>query len=93
MNHVTHSRVASSMDPTVFEDPILPALAEVRKHHNEYQKKAVEVRVESNAMQLMDNGIRAYTSQGQPIPTEYLSAIQEHLGQNLGVSPTSPRFQ
>lgn len=69
-----------------YQKGILPALAEVRKAHNEYQKKAVEVRVESNAMQLIDNGIRAYTSQGQAIPTEYLSAIQEHLGQNLGVS-------
>lgn len=69
-----------------YQKGMLPAFQAVREAHLGYQKKAVEVRVESNAMQLMDNGIRAYTSQGQPIPTEYLSAIQEHVGGNLGVS-------
>ncbi|MBS1141557.1 MAG: hypothetical protein H6R13_3010 [Proteobacteria bacterium] len=69
-----------------YQRGMTPAFQAIREAHLGYQKKAVEVRVESNAMQLMDNGIRAYTSQGQPIPTEYLSAIQAHVGQNLGVS-------
>lgn len=37
-------------------------------------------------MQLLDNGVRAYTTQGQAIPTEYLASIQGHVGGNLGVS-------
>ena len=69
-----------------YQKGMTPAFQAIREAHLGYQKKAVETRVESNAMQLMDNGIRAYTSQGQPIPMSYLSAIQEHVGTNLGVS-------
>lgn len=69
-----------------YQKGMAPAFQAIREAHLGYQKKAVEVRVESNAMQLIDNGVRAYTSQGQAIPTGYLSAIQEHVGQNLGVS-------
>lgn len=83
------SRVGSIPDEhyrAAYQKGMTPAFQAIREAHLGYQKKAVEVRVESNAMQLLDNGVRAYTSQGQPIPTEYLSAIQEHVGKNLGVS-------
>lgn len=69
-----------------YQKGMTPAFQAIREAHLGYQKKAVEVRIESNAMQLLDNGVRAYTSQGQPIPTEYLAAVQAHVGQNLGVS-------
>jgi hypothetical protein len=69
---------------------IVPALQTIRKAHLDHQRKAVETRVESNAMQLIDNGVRSYVSQGQPIPQGYIEAIQEHVGGNLGVS--SQRF-
>jgi hypothetical protein len=74
-----------------YQKGILPALAEVRKSHSAYQKQAVETRVESNAMQLLDNGMRAYTSQGMPVPDGYMEAIQTHMRENLGVS--DQRFQ
>lgn len=69
-----------------YQRGITPAFQAIREAHLGYQKKAVEVQVESSAMQLLDNGVRAYTSQGQAIPTEYLAAIQAHVGGNLGVS-------
>ena len=69
-----------------YQKSITPAFQAIREAHLGYQKKAVEVRVESNAMQLLDNGIRAYTSQNQPIPMAYLDSVQEHVGKNLGVS-------
>lgn len=69
-----------------FQKGITPAFQAIRGAHLEYQKKAVESRVESNAMQLIDNGVRAYVTQGQPLPSSYLESIQEHVGSNLGVS-------
>ncbi|WP_150430206.1 hypothetical protein [Dechloromonas sp. CZR5] len=69
-----------------YQKGITPAFQAIRGAHLEYQKKAVETRVESNAMQLIDNGVRAYVSQGQEIPQGYVEAIQSHVGANLGVS-------
>jgi len=69
-----------------YQKGITPAFQAIRGAHLEYQKKAVETRVESNVMQLLNGGIRAYTSQGQPIPDGYIEAIQDHVGKNLGVS-------
>lgn len=69
-----------------YQKGITPAFQAIREAHLGYQKKAVEVRVESNAIQLLDNGVRSYVSQGQPIPDGYVEAIQAHVGTNLGVS-------
>lgn len=70
---------------------LLPTLQAIRKEHFTYQQKAVEARVESNAMQLLDGGVRAYVTHGQPIPDGYVEAIQTHVGESLGVS--QQRFQ
>lgn len=67
-----------------------PILADIRKDHGEYRKKAVETRIESNAMQLLDNGLRAYPNMGQEVPVEYVEEIRGYLGKTFGV--TSARF-
>ena len=67
------------------------ALASIREAHVGYQKKAVETRVESNAMQLIDTGVRSYVMTNQPLPPEYIEKIQNKVGSELGVS--NQRFQ
>lgn len=71
---------------TGYQKGMLPAFAAIREAHLGYQKKAVETRVESNAMQLLDNGMRAYVSQSTPVPDSYIESIQDYTEKNLGVS-------
>lgn len=73
-----------------YDKALAPVLQDIRKSHTDYRKNAVESRVESNAMQLLDGGVRAYTSTGQPVPPEYVESIRGYLGGNFGVS--SSRF-
>lgn len=69
-----------------YQKGLLPALQAIRKSHLEYQKKAVETRVETNAMQLLDNAVLPYVTSNQPIPDGYLETIQSDVGGKLGVS-------
>lgn len=67
---------------------ITPALADIRKQHTDYHRKAVETRVESNAMQLLTGGVRSYLTTGeQALPDGYISSVRDYIGKNLGVSP------
>jgi hypothetical protein len=67
---------------------ITEALGAIRKSHNEYQRKAVVDRTESNAMQLLDGGVAAYVNGKMPVPDEYITSIRDYMGKNLGVSGT-----
>lgn len=69
-----------------YNKPMVKALETVRQAHTDYQRKAVEAKVETNAMQMLDNGLRAYTLQGSQVPDGYISNIRDYMGKNLGVS-------
>lgn len=74
-----------------YNKALAPALADIRKAHTDHHRKAVEGRVESNAMQLLSGGLRAYLVNGkQAVPPEYITGIRDYMGKNLGVS--SQRF-
>lgn len=69
-----------------YRDSFVPLLAKLRSEHLTYQNKRVSDTIESNALQLLDGGVRAYINAGQPVPDEYIDSIRGHLNGSLGVS-------
>lgn len=65
---------------------LAPTLQNLRTDLIQYHQKKVVDTVESNAMQLLDSGIKGYASQGQQVPDTYIEGLRTKLGTTMGVN-------
>lgn len=75
---------------TGYDASIAPTLQKIRQDHLQYHQKKVVDTVESNAMMLLDSGIKGYMAQGQEVPHDFVEGLRKHMGENMGVD--SDRF-
>ncbi|ARO87965.1 hypothetical protein EBAPG3_009405 [Nitrosospira lacus] len=69
-----------------YNQTIIPHLQKIRDAHLEYQKEAVSQKVESNALAKLDNYIRPFAENGEPIPDEGIDQLRGDLGKFFGVT-------
>lgn len=68
-----------------YERSLAPALNKLRGDFAEYHQKQATATMESNAMSLIEAGVRSYTDKGQPVPLEFLENARQRLGREMGV--------
>lgn len=72
-------------DIVAYNKGIGPQLNKLRTMHLDYTRKQLLDRSESNAMALLENGVRGYISSGQPVPDEFIEGYKGELNK-MGVS-------
>lgn len=69
-----------------YNQALSPILNKLRAGHLQYRRERVVANVESGAMELISNGVGAYTSAGQPVPETYIAEVRKFITGDMKVS-------
>lgn len=75
-----------SSDLASYNRGLAPTLNKLRAGHLEYNRTQLALKAESNAMQVLEQGIRNYAAAGQPVPMDFIDGYGKELKSVMGVS-------
>lgn len=91
INQQFHERIRGIDDPSFlkhYAEAFTPGALKVREDYLKNFRQGVVDDVESNAMTIMEQGIRGYIDSGQPIDQDFINGMRTFLASDMGVSGT-----